>query len=51
MRNSENIFIDATFHIPYGFQQNLIFMYIDSISGEKLRCFYALMNNKSYLLY
>lgn len=51
MRKSENIFIDATFHIPYGFQQNLIFMYKDIITGEKLPCFYALMNNKSYILY
>lgn len=51
LRKAEQLFIDATFHVPYEFHQNLIIMYKDIITGEKYPCFYILMNKKNILLY
>ena len=51
MRKSKHIFIDATFHTPYGFYQNLIIMFKDILTGEKYPAFYILMNKKYYILY
>ena len=51
LRKSETLFIDGTFHVPYGFHQTLVIMYKDIITGEKYPCFYILMNKKNSLLY
>lgn len=51
MRKSKHIFLDATFHSPYGFYQNLIIMFKDILTGEKYPSFFILMNKKFYILY
>lgn len=51
LRKTENIFIDATFHTPIGFNQTLIIMFKDIITGEKYPGIFILMNKKSYILY
>ena len=51
IRKSKNIFLDATFHVPYAFSQCLILLYKDIITGEKYPGIYTVMNKKNYKIY
>ena len=50
-RESHHYFIDATWHIPKGFNQLLIVLFKDIIIKEKLPVFYILMSNRKEELY
>ena len=44
-------FLDGTFHHPDNFQQVLILMYKDYLTGEKIPGLYILMNKINFFLY
>ena len=51
LRNSNHLFVDATFHHPIGYSQLLIIIFKDIISKEYYPGFYILMTNRTEILY